>query len=67
MNKIDRARALLRKAESAGHVATVEGHWVVFRPPLPLNLLMEASELGDALTAAIDLKAAHDRAAGGED
>lgn len=50
MSKAERARALLEKAKEAGCAANVEGNFVVFRPPLPVNLMLEAAELGDELT-----------------
>jgi hypothetical protein len=47
--KAERAKALLEKADELGCVATRKGNWTVFTPPLPIDMLMEATELGDEL------------------
>lgn len=49
MSKAELAKELLRKAKEAGCVPTKEGEWVVFRPPLPAELLLDASKLGNEI------------------
>ncbi len=53
MSKLERARAIIEKARSLGCEATVQGHWVVFKPPLPVDLLMDSVDLGDELVEAL--------------
>lgn len=47
--KNERAAALLAKARNLGCVPTIEGSWVVFRPPLPVDELMEATSVADEI------------------
>lgn len=47
--KKERAAAFLTKARDLGCVPTVDGSWVVFRPPLPADVMMEALGLGDEI------------------
>ena len=53
MSKTERAKALIEKARALGCEPVVQGSWVVFKPPLPVDLLLEASEIGDALADAL--------------
>ena len=53
MTKTERAREILRKANELGCAASISGSWVVFKPPLPLDLIIESSDLGDALAKAL--------------
>lgn len=53
MSKIDRAREVLRKANEIGCVASISGNWVVFKPPLPVDLIIESGDLGEALAKAL--------------
>jgi hypothetical protein len=53
MTKLERAKALVEKARALGCEPTVQGSWVVFKPPLPVDLLMESVDLGDELVVAL--------------
>lgn len=46
---MERAEALLKKAEAAGCKPHLEGNWVVFRPSLPVDLILDAGPLGGEL------------------
>ena len=58
MDKIERAKLLLDEAEKSGCKPKLNGNWVVFTPPLSVDLLMEASDLGEELATLIG--ATHD-------
>lgn len=53
-SKIVRAKALLLEVQANGHVPMIEKNWLVFRPPLPLDQLMEASELSNELVSLLE-------------
>lgn len=53
MTKSERAAEVLRQAKELGCTPSKEGSWVVFRPPLPVDLILEASELGNEIAALV--------------
>ena len=53
MSKLQQAKDLVEQAQQLGHRATVEGNWVVWRPPLPAALLMEMAQLSDQITKVV--------------
>lgn len=51
--KTERAQALLTKAAELGCEAKLQGNWVMFSPPLPAELILEAASLGNELAALV--------------
>jgi len=53
MTMTERAKKLLIESESMGCTPVVEGNFVVFRPPLAAPLIVEATQIGDQIHAAM--------------
>ena len=53
VTKLERAKAIIEKARAIGCEAKVQERWVVFQPPLPVDLLMDSVDLGDELVEAL--------------
>jgi len=45
MTKMEQAAKLIERAQQVGCHATLEGNWVVWRPALPVDLLMESMDV----------------------
>ena len=51
--KLQQAAEIVGKAEALGCKPELQGDWVVFRPPLPVDLLMLAMNLGNELAEVV--------------
>lgn len=57
----EKTEAFLAKAREAGCTPSIQGNWVVFTPTLPVNLILEIGDLGDAIRETIDAALNADR------
>lgn len=49
--KRDEAKAFLELARDRGCVAALSGNWVVFSPPLPVELVLQAMPLSEEMAS----------------
>lgn len=47
--KKQQAQELLKKIKDLGHEVSIEGNFVVFKPPLPVDILIETTSLSKEL------------------
>lgn len=55
--KKQQAQELLKKIKDLGHEVSIEGNFVVFKPPLPVDILIETTCLSKELYDLVNIKA----------
>lgn len=50
----EKARDFIARAEAAGCQLILKGQWVIAKPPLPVPMIMELSEISDEVSALLE-------------